>query len=64
MKKTEYDYEVECQNIDDSLKYPLITVACHHKDCNETMTKYWDGSFIDRWYCKNCKQTKNGKERI
>lgn len=52
MKKTEYDYENECEEIDDSLKYPLITICCNHKDCTETTTKYWDGSLIDKYYCE------------
>lgn len=52
MKPTYYDYESECDEIDETIKYPTIQITCHQKDCTETIKRFWDGSFNLKWYCK------------
>jgi hypothetical protein len=32
---------------------------CHEKDCNENRIVYWNGEFIDKWYCKKHEKTKS-----
>lgn len=39
-----------------------VIIFCNESYCNETKEIEWDGRFIEKWYCENCKQKKKAKD--